>query len=539
MTTDIQISDRELEILQLVATGATNQQIAQQLHISVNTVKVHLRNIFGKIGVASRTEATVYAMRMGLVPMAHEGAPPAEAEQAPPADAPTEQTAPDTAVEETAIEPGSAPDEPVRTVPADHAVATTTNDPTPPVTVTPVFAANRRFIVVSGGMAALLLLIAVVVVVTRQFSAATPTPTTGTEGLNVPVPDKPWRELAPLTDGRAGFAMADVAYGGRSYIYTIGGEDSSGVGDQVLRYDINANTWVPRRAKPQPVSDVQAAVIGNKIYVPGGRLASGQPTNACEAYDPNRDTWATCKSLPAPRSGYALTAVEGKLYMFGGWDGTNYSDEVWQYNPDTDEWAALSKMPTARAFADAIVMDRQVYVIGGENQQGALPQTSATRPRKMAAEPMEHADLTRDAEQASKRGYCWQPDICVQWLIKQSRIKRQYITPKPIHGSRSPHHSLQSAKRAHMPSVPTNSILLADATKMASARRPMNTSQPSPCFCRECNSPDACRDAGVQSALQGNLLARLLHRARTLPSRAHGHAACNRVAGALAFSGDV
>src|SRR6478672_8058246 len=62
-----QISEREREILRLVATGATNQQIAHQLNISINTVKVHLRNIFGKIGVASRTEATVFAVRSGLV----------------------------------------------------------------------------------------------------------------------------------------------------------------------------------------------------------------------------------------------------------------------------------------------------------------------------------------------------------------------------------------------------------------------------------------------------------------------------------------
>lgn len=58
---------RELEILQLVAAGATNPNIAQELVITVNTVKKHITNIFGKLGVTTRTQAVARARRLDLL----------------------------------------------------------------------------------------------------------------------------------------------------------------------------------------------------------------------------------------------------------------------------------------------------------------------------------------------------------------------------------------------------------------------------------------------------------------------------------------
>jgi DNA-binding NarL/FixJ family response regulator len=60
-----QVTDRELEVLELAASGMTNREIGHALFISARTVQVHLSNIFGKLGVGSRIEAVLYAVREG------------------------------------------------------------------------------------------------------------------------------------------------------------------------------------------------------------------------------------------------------------------------------------------------------------------------------------------------------------------------------------------------------------------------------------------------------------------------------------------
>jgi two-component system, NarL family, response regulator LiaR len=66
-----ELTDRELDVLKLIASGLTNSQIAEKLVISENTVKGHVSNILSKLHVADRTQVAVYAWQRGIVHREH------------------------------------------------------------------------------------------------------------------------------------------------------------------------------------------------------------------------------------------------------------------------------------------------------------------------------------------------------------------------------------------------------------------------------------------------------------------------------------
>ena len=61
------LTEREFNVISLVAVGLTNSQIAAKLHISVHTVKAHLEAIYDKFGVSNRVQAAIKAIVLGLV----------------------------------------------------------------------------------------------------------------------------------------------------------------------------------------------------------------------------------------------------------------------------------------------------------------------------------------------------------------------------------------------------------------------------------------------------------------------------------------
>ena len=67
--TEFKVSNtkREMEVLQLIAQGLTNRQIAGELYITVGTVKSYTSQIYGKLGVGNRTQAVAYARTLSLI----------------------------------------------------------------------------------------------------------------------------------------------------------------------------------------------------------------------------------------------------------------------------------------------------------------------------------------------------------------------------------------------------------------------------------------------------------------------------------------
>ena len=61
------LTEREVEVLRHVARGRANKEIARELHLGEQTVKTHVSSILGKLGVPSRTQAALYAVKVGLV----------------------------------------------------------------------------------------------------------------------------------------------------------------------------------------------------------------------------------------------------------------------------------------------------------------------------------------------------------------------------------------------------------------------------------------------------------------------------------------
>jgi DNA-binding CsgD family transcriptional regulator/N-acetylneuraminic acid mutarotase len=322
--TAIPLSKRELQVLEMVATGASNQQIAHQLVISINTVKVHLRNIFEKLEVQSRTEAVLRGIQEGWITTADDNGTPPEEASAPP--------------------------------------KTYLLSPQPPTTLT---VGQHLYLSIAVLLAAV---VAVLPLIPKAPARVKPNLPVIYAQAPTPVPaensSNDWATQAPMPTKRAGLGL--VAFEGR--IFAIGGVRANNQATRLVEiYDPGTDSWSEGAAKPTAAANIAGAVLEDKIYIPGGCTNEGEALASLEIYDPQTDKWSKDEALPAGRCGYGLVAHNDKLYLFGGWNGKAFEDTVFIFSPGKKPgWEVLdTPMPRAKGYVGAAVLNDDIYVIGG------------------------------------------------------------------------------------------------------------------------------------------------------------------------------
>lgn len=329
-----ELSEREQEILRLVARGKSNKEIALAVFLSVNTVHTHMRNIFRKINVSSRTEATLFAIENRII-------------QSPGAEAlpPVETIAP--------------PTEPAK----------------------PGFLKRYWWLVgiLGLGLIAGVLFLSFPNIFRKPASQSTEQP------------GEQLQQLSPLPEGRTDLAM--IGY--NNFLYAIGGKSAKGISGRTDRYNPQENAWETLADKPTPVSAISAAILGDLIYIPGGLGIDEIPVKLLEVYNPLKDTWQVASSLPIPISGYALIAYEGRLFLFGGSDGSQTLSNGYIYDPSKNTWSETSPMPTPREFAGIAIAGGKIYVVGGLNETGESDACEVYTPSRENSEVSPWEDCPR------------------------------------------------------------------------------------------------------------------------------------------------
>ncbi len=349
------LSDRELDVLNRLAAGESNKAIADELSISPYTVKTHLRNIYTKLGVSTRTEAMTVAIQRGVLAVGFvDGVTTADG-RPPTADGGV--TSDDLRVpnDETTADVG-------QTIVTDGNTSAVGGRPS-------VVLSSHRWRNLSLALLALLaLLVAVFLFVQWREGALFTAPVE--PFAEQTLGETRWLSSRPLPEARAGGAAAVVGLD----VYLIGGETAAGVSDAVAILDTPAREWRPATGKPTAVAAITAAELFGEIYVPGGAVAGGAPTAVVEAYSPAQNAWRRVAPLPQPVAGGLAVADGGFLYVLGGRDEDGPLDTAFVYDPGADSWRPIAPLPAPRAGAAGGALLGMIYVVGGSD--GDAPQDS-------------------------------------------------------------------------------------------------------------------------------------------------------------------
>ena len=361
------LSDREMEVARLLATGATNAEIARALVISPHTVKVHLRNIFEKLQVNSRTEASIMLVQRNWLALpgmeiATNGVP--------------EGGATDGHAIGSAVAIATVPPEPIYVAPEPA-----------PLADLPMRPARWQLYYLVG---AIVLTLAALLTPHLPLWSRTSIDLLSDSGRTVlgqPFPQLQarWEPRIQISTPRSRLALVYL----QQRLYAIGGENATGsTVANVDTYDLEVNEWRAAPALPEALSNLAATTFNDRIYVAGGSSKSGnaqpsstQPTVISDrffVFDPKTAKWQEAGRMPNPLAGAELVADASAFYLLGGWDGQLMHDEIWRFVPPTDgsvlvpEWTLVGRLRTPIAFFGAALVNDEIFVVGGQDGQHDL-----------------------------------------------------------------------------------------------------------------------------------------------------------------------
>jgi DNA-binding CsgD family transcriptional regulator/N-acetylneuraminic acid mutarotase len=310
MTDQNELSDREIEILKLVATGASNKEIAYKLSISPNTVKVHLKNIFAKIGVMSRTEAAMYAVKRGWV---------------------GESVHLNIVSEENHF----------RKIQSQI------------INISPKIRNIATIILI------IFFILIMLYVITNKQSHVLSTDVEQKQLGKKEIPRWILHTNIPIS------IYNHVAISFEDQIILIGGCNDKEVLNTVYVFDTENEKWSEGTSLPKPLYDVGIVKIGGELFIPGGKTLDGITLNELNVFNLKNKSWRQGSALPYPVSDYGIAEFEGKLYVFGGWDGRTYYDDILRYSPDINKWDTIGKLDTSLRGLRAMSIQDGISLLGG------------------------------------------------------------------------------------------------------------------------------------------------------------------------------
>lgn len=325
----VKLSKRETEILELIVDGKSNKEIALILSISINTVKVHIANIFQKLGVNSRTEAISKSFEPNKKIVEKEIF----------------------IAEKPSIQSNLNGNSQLRSIPY---IAI-------PLAYTII--ASLLLLLIGSSVSKILRRVQEINVISEQSIGSS------------------WHVIE--NDNFASHKSALVYY--QNKVFFLGGQTPENNEADSKALDMLSLEWEQLPRPSISTTDARAIVYRDQIYLIGGRDFNGNPVKFVQIYDPNRGEWTAGVDLPEARSDFALVGFEGKIYVLGGWNGKQITNTVFSYSQDQKIWRSELPLKTARQEFATVVLDNRFLIAGGNDGQNKTNTLETWKPNQETA----------------------------------------------------------------------------------------------------------------------------------------------------------